>query len=318
MAGLTRIFLIGLALFGTVAASNGQTPDLVKVHMTAASIESMPFLIANDLGFYKDAGINFDGRVLNTSVGVMATVAGEVDATQIVGTTIAAAIQRGVDLKVVMVFNKLPIYSLLAKKGIASYADLKGKTIASTASDTSATKILDQALTSHGVDPKEVTMFYIGSTPTIYQALIGGTVDAGTLVAPFDILAEEHGLTKLPFADRPGLLQGGVAVNGKFLRDRPDVARRFLQATQRGLHILKTDKTKSVEMMVKYIKIDASLAGKIYDESIDRFSSGGFEGKSFKDQVLSFEFGKVTPELEKQVFDFSVVEKSAGKEAAQP
>ncbi len=66
-------------------AAPGAAADTVRVHMQTASLESLPYLIANDRGFYRDDGIDFDGEVLNTAVGVRAMLAGEFDATQILG-----------------------------------------------------------------------------------------------------------------------------------------------------------------------------------------------------------------------------------------
>ena len=302
------MFAAAFGIATLFAASLGNAADRVRVHMPPPSMESMPFLIASDLGFYREANIEFDPRVLNTDIGVMATVAGDIDVTQILGLSLRGAIDQGFDLKIVMLFNRLPSYSLFVAKNIKSYADLKGKKIGSTSSGASATKALREALSSNGLDPqKDVTLFYIGGTPTIFQALMGGTVDGGILLSPFDLNAQERGFQTLPFADKPGILMGGVSASGKFLRDRPDVARRFLNATWRGLRVFKTDKNKAVDAMAKAMKIERPLAGQMYDRWISRFSDAGFEDEGFMQQVLNFEFGKSSDELQKRAFDFSIV-----------
>jgi NitT/TauT family transport system substrate-binding protein len=309
-----KSWLAGLFIMAAVlGAVSAQAADTVKVHMPPPSLEAMPYLIASDLGFYKDEGIDFQGQVLNTDIGVMATVAGSVDATQILGLSLRGAIEQGFDLKIVMLFNRLPTYGLYAAKGIKSYQDLKGKKIASTSSGASATKALKEKLAANGVDPqKDVTIFYIGAAPTIFQALTAGTIDGGVLLSPFDISAQEQGFVELPLADKPGIITGGVAVSGKFLRERPDVARRFLHATWRGLRFLKSNRDGAVTAMAKAMKIEPKLAGQIYDKWIDRFSANGAEDDSFIEQVLNFEFGKVGEEQSKRAFDFSLVRSFTG------
>jgi NitT/TauT family transport system substrate-binding protein len=212
-----------------------------------------------------------------------------------------------------MIFNRLPSYSLVASKNIKTYDDLKGKKVGSTSGGASATKLLKDVLIDNKINPdKDVTIFYIGTTPAIYQALLSGAVDAGTLVAPNDVMAKEKGFTSLPFADKPGMLMGGVAASGKFLRDRPDVALRFMKATRQGLMTLLNDRASSVTVMAKTMKIDEKLAGEIYDNGITRYSQEGFEPDSFQDQALAFEFGDVKPGMRERAFDFSLVRKASG------
>jgi ABC-type nitrate/sulfonate/bicarbonate transport system substrate-binding protein len=319
MRNLTRLNLksqlaVALVFAAVLCGAGAQAADTVKVHMPPPSLEAMPYLIANDLGFYKDDGIDFQGQILNTDIGVMATVAGSVDATQILGLSLRGAIEQGFDLKIVMLFNRLPTYSLYAAKGTTSYQDLKGKKIASTSSGASATKALKEKLAANGVDPqRDVTIFYIGATPTIFQALTAGTVDGGVLLSPFDISAKEQGFVELSLADKPGIITGGVSMSGKFLRERPDVARRFLHATWRGLRFFKSNRDGAVTAMTKAMKIEPKLAGQIYDKWIDRFSANGLEDDSYIEQVLNFEFGKVSEEQSKRAFDFSLVRSFTGK-----
>src|SRR4051794_17409998 len=78
--------------------------DAVRVHMPPASMESMPYLIADALGFYKDNNIQFEPKFLNTDIGVMAVIAGEIDVTQILGLSLRGAIEKGFDLKIAMIF----------------------------------------------------------------------------------------------------------------------------------------------------------------------------------------------------------------------
>ena len=152
------------ALTAVVAAMAGTPPpasavaheaDVVKVHIPVAGFETTPFLIANDLGFYGKQGIQLERHTMKTDIGVMALIGGQVDASQILGLSLHSAVQRGADLRVAMVFNKLPSYSLLARKPIRSYKELKGHRIASSGSGASAAEILRITLRDHGMDPEK-------------------------------------------------------------------------------------------------------------------------------------------------------------------
>jgi ABC-type nitrate/sulfonate/bicarbonate transport system substrate-binding protein len=169
-------------------------------------------------------------------------------------------------------------------------------------------------LQDNGIDPKkDVTIFYVGDSPTCYQVLLSGAASASVIIPPFDIDARDKGYPSLPFANKPGILMGGVSASTKFLENRPDVARRFLHATWRGLRYFKTDRAGSVKIMAERMKIKPALAAKIYDAWIGRISENGFEPQSFVDRVLTFEFGKTDEAMRKKAFDFSLLHQIAGK-----
>jgi NitT/TauT family transport system substrate-binding protein len=244
----------------------------------------------------------------------MAAVGGQVDVTQILGLSLRGAIEKGADMRIAMVFNRLPTYSLFVRKPIDSYQKLKGLKIGSTSSGASATKVLRITLQEQGINPeKDVNIFYIGDAPTIFQSILSGAVSAAVLTAPFDVAAlARPELQELEFANKPGVLMAGVAANTKFLYGRADVAKRFIRATWEGLGFLISKRDETVKLMTKYLSIDDATAAKIYDRWIDRFIPSGAIETDFINHVLAFEFGTVRPDMASKAFDFSVV-KSFGK-----
>ena len=64
--------------------------------------------------------------------------------------------------------------------------------------------------------------------------------------------------------------------------------------------------------MAKRLNIDSATAAKIYDRWIDRFIPSGALTPEFIEQVLAFEFGKVSPDMAGKAFDFAVVRSFGG------
>ena len=108
-AGLVLAFLVLLCL-GATRVQAGDATAVVKIHLPGYSTSSLPFLIADELGFYREQGIRIEFTRIQTGSGIQALVAGALDASQIVGPTTLAAILGGAPLKVVTVFNDKPTF----------------------------------------------------------------------------------------------------------------------------------------------------------------------------------------------------------------
>jgi NitT/TauT family transport system substrate-binding protein len=246
-----------------------------------------------------------------SGAGVQALVAGSVDASQILGLTLRAAINRGAPLKIVMVFNDRPTYRLMAKKEITSFGDLKGKIVASSSPGASADALLQRLLEKRGVIPrKDVTIVYTGSSNVTYRVLLGGSVSAAVLVPPLDAVAKEADFRELAdFAkeDLGPFIGGGVSASDKFLRERPDVLTRFLRATWRAHRVIKTNRKLSVAVLANFMKLQTDTAEKIYDGSVPAFTDYGFNSEDWQAKVLEFEVGKTDKSLIQKTFDFSIV-----------
>lgn len=309
--------LCALVLVGTLAittrASGQDAKSTIRLHSPGPSILSLAFEVAKEEGFYRQESVNVDLITMASGAGVQALVAGSVDASQILGLTLRAAINRGAPLKIVMVFNDQPTYRLIAKKEIGSFADLKGKIVASSSPGASADTLLQRLLEKRGVAPrKDVTIVYTGSSNVTYRSLIGGSVAAAVLVPPLDAVAKEADFRELAdFAkeDLGPFIGGGVSVSDKFLRERPDILLRFLRATWKAHRLVKTNRSLSIAALAKFMKLQPDLAEKIYDGSHQAFTDGGFGSEDWQSKVLEFEVAKTDKSLVQKTFDFSIVRK---------
>ena len=309
---LLSLFTAILVWFVSCSTVLGQeAKPTVKVHTPGPSILSVPFQIAEDQGFYKNEAVNVEFLTMPTGAGVQALIAGNVDASQILGLTLRAAINRGAPLKIVMVFNDRPTYWLMTKKDITSPEDLKGKIIGSSSPGASSDVLLQRWLNKHGLAPKkDVTLVYIGSTPITYQALVKGSVPAAVLVPPFESRAKMEGFHELANFGKEDLgpfLGGGVSVSDKFLRERPDAMARFLRATWRGQRFFKTNRKVSVAIFAKFLNLQPEVAESVYDGVLPSFTDYGFNGEDWQMKVLEHEVGQADKSLVQKTFDFSVL-----------
>jgi NitT/TauT family transport system substrate-binding protein len=309
-------FLALLAMLILMApAEAGEAPALVKIHLPGYSTNSLPFLIADEMGFYREEGIRIELTRIQTGSGIQALVAGVLDVSQIVGPTTLAAMLGGAPLRVVTVFNDKPTFKLYVKKQFQRFSDLKGAKLGSTTPGSTNDRLLKLVLEKHGLDwRRDLSLIYIGLSEVMLKSLQSGAIDGTALTPPASFVAEEYGFHPLfNFINEVGALQGGIATNSAFLNGRREIAQRFVGATVRGLRFFKSERGGTVKVMTKYMNVNPEMAARIYDESLPSFVSDGTISEEFQDRVLDFELKAIGTDKKisrDRVFDFSLIKNS--------
>ena len=274
-----RFLGLVLVLFLCLGAGQGEAGDatsLVKIHLPGYSTNSLPLLIADEMGFYRDEGIRIEIIRIQTGSGIQALVAGVLDVSQIIGPTTLAAMLGGAPLKVVTVFNDKPTFKLYVKKQFQRFSDLKGARLGSTTPGSTNDRLLKLVLERNNLDwRKDLSLIYIGLSEVMLKSLQSGAIDGTALTPPASFAAESFGFHPLfNFINEVGALQGGVAVNSAFLNGRRERTQRFIGATVRGLRYFRSDRSGTVKIMTKYMSLNSDTAARIYDESLPSFVCG--------------------------------------------
>ena len=296
----------------SVGVKRADASSVVKIHIPGYSTSSLPFLIADELGFFREEGIRVEITRIQTGSGIQALVAGAMDVSQIVGPTTLAAMLGGAPLKVVSVFNDKPTFKLYVKKQFRRFSDLKGAKLGSTTPGSTNDRLVKLVLEKNGLDwRKDLSLIYIGLSEVMLKSLQSGAIDGTALTPPASFIAEEFGFHPLfNFINEVGALQGGIATNNAFLIGRREIAQRFVRATVKGLNYFKSDRNGTVKIMTKYMTLSADTAARVYDESVPSFVSDGTISEEFQDRVLDFELKAIGTDKKisrDRVFDFSLI-----------
>ena len=258
--GLACAFGLALALSAAGARAEG-TPDTVLLALTP-SLANTPLYVAQARGYFTAEGIvddssNFRGG--NDVVSALAT--GQVDAN--LGAISAGffnAANRGLDMRVVaslginpeVCATPLVVRKDLVENGtIRSGADLKGRMVAVNTPGGPVEYFLSVILERHGMTLKDVDEVTLGF-PEMLAALSNKGVSAALISAPFSTYALQKGDgVVLPSEAKVGAGEMSTAVlfSGRFLRERPAVAERFLRAMIRGARDVQGEKLKSPEVV---------------------------------------------------------------------
>jgi ABC-type nitrate/sulfonate/bicarbonate transport system substrate-binding protein len=204
-----HIAWVAAALLWVVQSADAQAPITIRYGQNAAGakgISSLPLNVAIRKGFFQREGI--DLVVVNIPGGTDRIVAAldrnDIEAGKNATPYLIQAVLKGSDAVAVIAQTTNPIYSLIVRPEIKSFAELKGKTIGlSTAGDTitlSATRLL----AAKGIRPGDYTAKPVVGTPARFACLKSGDCAAVPMGQPEDLAAIRQGFPRLAFTYEAG------------------------------------------------------------------------------------------------------------------
>jgi NitT/TauT family transport system substrate-binding protein len=304
------VFIVSLAEPARVQA---QTAGLkkAKVAVPIVGVSSIPTFVAKELGYYRDEGFDTEIILMRAAVTIQALISGSVDYTGTPGATIAAAVQ-GAKLLVLMAYFDKPLYDLVVRPEISSYAELKGKVFGIAALSGFAYEIPRVMLSRNGLDPKrDVTIMLIGTPQDRLAALKASAVQATVLDPPYNFLAVREGLRKLDSSVTYfQTLFGALTTSERKIKSEPDDVRRFVRATARGYLAYRNHREISLPIMQRVLKLDQKLAEQVYDYSRTVMPTDATITEELMRTVIETQresSGVTRPVPSEEVFNFSFV-----------
>jgi NitT/TauT family transport system substrate-binding protein len=227
------------------------------------------FFVAKEEGFFAREGLDVElVEFVNSADGINALVAGKIDVGAFGTTAPLVHIARGTDLRIIggIMGEDAAIVTTPANAGaIQGVADLRGRKIA-TVRLASGDAVLRGALHDAGIDwRKDAQIFELKNPPAVIEAVRSGQVDAGVVWGPHDFRAEEQGLR---IVARSRTLQPGhpccrLTVRADQLADRQRWV-SLVRAILRAEKFTRDDHPRTVDAIVKYLKLDRALVEKAY------------------------------------------------------
>ena len=139
--------------------------------------------------------------------------------------------------------NKLP-FSFIARPGVASYADLRGKRIGVSSLRAGSSSLIIRLLAARGLRwPEDYTLVPCGPILARWDMLRSGEIDAGLQGAPLDHIALDQGFVSLgnPRDEVPHFQFTSLDVDAGWAGANSDVMLRFCRAFLRAHTRFYTD-----------------------------------------------------------------------------
>jgi ABC-type nitrate/sulfonate/bicarbonate transport system substrate-binding protein len=255
-------FLLGLS----AETLHAQALERVRLAYSPGGLISFPLTVTKEKNLFQTEGLEVEPVAMRPELGVKALLSGDLEYSYFAGTAITAAV-HGLPVKVVMVTNNRPLYSLMARPEIRSLKDLKGKRLG-VASLTAGEAFLSRRLLKDaGIDAdRDMQMIVVGNTPERINALKAGVVDATTVSVPVDFKAEQMGLKRLVFiGDAVEAVSGGVAVATRMIKEQPGQVKRMIRAFMKGIAYAKEHRAEMIALLMAKWQLDRDRATATWD-----------------------------------------------------
>ncbi len=310
----TRFFAFALLLIaGLGSRALGQSPaEKVIISYPSRSIASIDLYIAQDLGFFREEGLEVDLVQIRGNVAISAGLTGQVHASNGVTTVIRAIERSDVPFKIVAVSLKRNLFWLVARPEYGSIRELKGKSLGTTTFGGAQHMAAARLLRKGGLDPeKDVTVVVAGDVPTQLQALLTGAIQMAALSPPTVILARDKFKMRIlaSAVDEFANLQNGIAVSENFLRERRDSVKRILRARSKASRYFLENEKGASNVLAKYLNVEIPVALESYRLARAAFSTDSIPTAKEIEEFLKMEaeiLKLAKPSPPSKVFDFAL------------
>ncbi len=212
--------------------------------------------IAKEKGLFKKNGVEVElvwFPIYTDSLTALNT--GKIDANCSAWCDVIPPLAEGIKLKVVLVNdNSAGNDAVIAKPGIKSIKDLKGKTVATELGTVEHFALL-QALAKHGMTEKDI-QFKNLAVPDAAAAFIAGKVDAAGVWQPWinQIQKEGKGTAIFTSKEIPGLIPDLLVFQEKVAAERADEVQKIVATWFDVLAFIKSNQKEAIEIMAKVVE----------------------------------------------------------------
>jgi NitT/TauT family transport system substrate-binding protein len=265
-ANLGIVLILVCCFLGATALPASAAPEKVKVAYVAI-MNFAPLYVAVERGFMKEQDIEVEMQKVTSGADAMAFLAqGTLDAGGVgVGASTFNAFNKGFDLRIVASAAIQPakggptiiiVRKELKDSGkVRSVADLKGMKVAIAGGPgTTGAYFVAKALKEAGLTVKDIEIVNLAN-PDMPLAMEKGAVDAALVGPPYSdqIIAGGKGVL-LAQDMAPNAMTTVFMYSGKFIKERTEVAKRFMIALIKGSRAIQGDKYLDPANMKAYLK----------------------------------------------------------------
>jgi ABC-type nitrate/sulfonate/bicarbonate transport system substrate-binding protein len=299
-------------LFSAPAAAQQKQSEPLHIALANHSVTMTAIYVAKQLGFFERYGYDARVLVLEPRAALAALLSGELHFYTAIGSTARAAL-RGLPVRVGLVALNRPDFSLVAAKEISSFEQLKGKVIGGYTPQGTVNVVLNEMMRRRGFRPEDYKVVNAGtaraaalSSGTVQVALLNSVETVRMVKQGFHVLARAGDVLEIP--------QSGLGMSIAAVQNKREFLQPAVRAVLEAIHVIVTQKDKTVPILMRQLALNPEEAGYIYDAIHPGWALDG--RPTANAMKLEFELDrrdmglKELPTAE-QIYDFSLLEESS-------
>jgi NitT/TauT family transport system substrate-binding protein len=208
-----------------------------------------------------------------------AAVSGSVDVGLASLDTLISAVSGGQPIRAFYGGFNHADFEWFALPGVATWEDLRGRTVAVSAYGSLTDFLTRHVLRKHGLEPgRHVHIMQGGGPSTRWQALRAGRVGAAILQTPLKWQAQADGFTRVGTqAEEIGREwpTNVMFARDEFLERHPWTVRALLRAHVRALRLVRSDRELGISVLMRSMKVGRPEAERSYDDAVAGFDERG-------------------------------------------
>lgn len=270
------LFLVVIVLFGFLSIIRAETLTPVHIGVPTNSATWFPLYVALKKGIFRDLGLELLPVNMQARTALAALASQQVAYITQIGSPMTA-IAGGLPAKLIMVLCVRSHHVLVSQPEITSPAQLRNRVIAISRPGGTVHRELLLILEDSKIDPTQVKIVGLGSTPNGISALKSRQVDAAMLSIPYDIFLEKEGFEPLVYVkDVLEFPLAGIVTHDDRLRKQPAEVKKVLSGALRGIAYTKTHPETAVPLLKEFLALDSlETAQKAYGRLRDIWPDNG-------------------------------------------
>jgi len=233
--------------------------DKIRIGYSGATVSNAMLWVTDEGKLFQKNGIDPQILYLQTTLGQIAMIAGEIDMCVYSGSLLSSARLQGVDVVMVASFLNKPLYRLVVRPEIRTVADLKGKRLGITRFGTVTDAMTRLLVGKLGLDPdRDISYVQVGDVPVLLVSLSTGRIIDGAIIQPPYYLkavgSGMHVLVNMQEMDLP-VQQTGLNTTQRFIAKNPDIVRRAVKSVIEGIHLMRTNPALAKRALSKRMQI---------------------------------------------------------------
>ena len=246
------ILAVSLFLPLSFSAASAQLTKMT-VGYSAIVAGNVPTWLAKETGIFARNGL--DVQLVYSRGGatvMMALLSRETPISHVGGSSIVSASLRGADAVMIAGGIATSDWWLMSRPNIKTAEQLKGGSLAIAVFGGTSDSFARIALKRLGLAPvKDVAILQIGGLAERLSSLENGRVHAAMLATPDVFIAQKKGFYTLVHVTLP-YQTTSVATTRRFIRESPEIVRRYVKSQIEAVHRMKTDRETGIKVLAKY------------------------------------------------------------------